>query len=125
MASDTILAPRDDERRNHQRMPLETSVTWNSETNFYTGFTNDISEGGIFVSTYAVAARGAKMVLEFTLPDNKEKICVQAEVRWLREYNPDSDANPGMGLEFVNLSDEDRQRIDAFIKNRETLFYDD
>lgn len=125
MTSEKNLATYGDERRAHQRLPLKASVTWNSETNFYTGFTDDISEGGIFVATYSVASRGAQIMLEFTLPDDKERICVLAEVRWLREYNPASDVNPGMGLEFVNLSDEDKQRIQAFIKNRETLFYDE
>jgi len=116
---------RPEDRRKHTRITLKTEVHLGSESNFYTGFTNDISEGGVFISTHAVFTRGQIIDLEFSLPDGQDPIKVQAEVRWFREYNPSSDGPPGMGLQFVSLTDEQRARIDAFTTDRETLFYDD
>ncbi len=49
---------RPEDRRKHTRITLKTEVHLGSESNFYTGFTNDISEGGVFISTHAVFTRG-------------------------------------------------------------------
>jgi len=119
------VLPAVDERRQHYRAALQASVSLSSESNFYTGFTNDISEGGLFVATHNLAPRGTVMELEFSLSDEEEPIVVQAEVRWVCEYSASSDGHPGMGLQFKNLQEKDRQRIERFVKMRETLFYDD
>lgn len=110
-------------RRRHQRTLLKTSVSLVSESNFYTGFTDNISEGGIFVSTFTVIAIGQRVALEFTLPDDGPPICTVAQVRWRRVYNVDSDLGPGLGLQFVNLDSNARERIEAFVATRGTLFY--
>lgn len=118
-------ARRSEERRAHPRAVLKTEVHLGSESNFYTGFTNDISEGGLFVATHHVLPRGERMELEFSLPDDPTPLKVLGEVRWTREYNPASDGAPGLGFQFVDLSADDRARIEAFVKQRETLFYED
>ncbi len=117
--------PQTDERRQHPRATLKTEVHLGSESNFYTGFMNDISEGGLFVATHQVMARGTKLMLEFSLPDDESPIRVTGEVRWTREYNPSSDGAPGLGFQFLDLSASDRARIESFVKLRETLFYDE
>jgi uncharacterized protein (TIGR02266 family) len=116
---------RPDERRQFQRATLKASVSLTSESNFYTGFMNDISEGGLFVATHNVIPRGSRMEIEFSLPDDDEPIHVLGEVRWVVEYNPLSDGHPGMGLQFVDLKEKDRVRIEQFVKMRGTLFYAD
>ena len=37
--------------RSSQRIKLEAKVTLRSQTNFFVGFSENISEGGIFIST--------------------------------------------------------------------------
>ena len=41
------------------------------------------------------------------------------------EYNPLSDVEPGMGIQFQTLGDADQQQIQSFVGRRETIFYDD
>lgn len=113
------------ERRAHPRAALKTSVSLCSESNFYTGFMNDISEGGLFVATHQVLQRGSLIDLEFSLPDDQEPIHVQGEVCWVSEYNPTSDGHPGMGVRFTTIAEADRARIERFVTQRGTLFYDD
>jgi len=113
------------ERRQYVRKVLKTSVGMSTETNFYSGFTNDISEGGLFVATYGLMEVGSTVQIEFDLPDGGSAIEARAEVRWVREHNPYSDAGPGMGLRFLELDDEAQRRITAFVAQRDTLFYDD
>ena len=113
------------ERRRSPRVTLETEITVESESNFYTGFTEDISDGGLFLATYQLRPLGSEIEVTFTLPDG-HTVHAAGEVRWLRDprdYN--RDAPPGMGIQFHALSDEDRAAIAEFIRSRSPLFYDE
>jgi uncharacterized protein (TIGR02266 family) len=113
------------ERRQYPRAQLKAEVHLGSTSNFYTGFMNDISEGGLFVATHQLLPHGSLIDLEFSLPDEGGAICVQGLVRWVCEYNPTSDGHPGMGVQFTNLQERDRLRIERFVEVRGTLFYED
>lgn len=88
---------------------------------------DNISEGGIFVATFEVAEVGTRLKLEFSLPDKGPPVCVEGEVRWSRAYQPggDDEVLPGIGLRFLNLSEEDKRRISLFVTRRETIYFDD
>jgi uncharacterized protein (TIGR02266 family) len=111
--------------RTTRRMTMETDVGFQSESNFFTGFTQDISEGGLFIATYDVKEMGSEMAVSFTLPDGHFVSCVGV-VRWIREYNTlTPDVHPGMGVQFRELSDEDRKAIERFLTQRPAMFYED
>lgn len=111
------------------RIELKADVNLSSASNFYTGFSNNLGTGGIFIATLAVTYKdlpvGSLVDLEFSLPDGGNPIKVKGEVRWIREHNPKSDLEGGVGLRFVKISDEDSKRIKTFVEFRETLFWDD
>lgn len=113
------------ERRSSPRVRILTSVHLASDSNFFAGLSNDISEGGIFVATYLLLRPGTLADLEFTLPDGGAPIRVLGEVRWLREPQTDRRIMPGMGFRFLNLSEGDRQRVVRFVSQRETILYED
>ena len=119
------VAPRGVERRKHPRVELTAEVTFEGRTNFYVGFPEDISSGGLFVSTYDIQPIGTEIAISFTLP-NGRAIHAQGQVRWVRDtVEPDEDSTPGMGVMFENLSPEDREAIDEFIRSRSPIFYDE
>ena len=60
-------SPPDDERRQHTRVQLQTEIHLTSESNFYTGLSNDISEGGVFVATHQLESVGTELEMEFSL----------------------------------------------------------
>jgi uncharacterized protein (TIGR02266 family) len=112
------------DRRDRQRVVYCTQVNLTSETNFYTGFSNNVSEGGIFVATHVLRAHGSVMEVEFSLPDGGPPIRVESVVRWV--CDDQASERPGMGLQFQNLAEADRRRIEAFVQQRgETIFYED
>jgi uncharacterized protein (TIGR02266 family) len=113
-----------EDRRAHRRIPIETEVSFGSETTFYTGFTRDLGSGGLFVAADPPLPIGTGVDLRFSLPDEGPAIAVRAEVRWLRVQDA-GDAQPGMGLRFLDLAPEDLRRIEGFVAQRESLFYDD
>jgi uncharacterized protein (TIGR02266 family) len=113
-------------RRSYERFPVEVSVDFVSEHNFFTGFSLNVSEGGLFVATHQARGVGSKIAIRLALPDSMEPLELLTEVRWVREHNVDSDASPGLGLRFIDLSKDAEARIHAFVRRgRDPLFYDD
>ena len=114
--------------RTYPRETLVTEVGLETETNFYVGFSENISEGGLFVSTYQPRPRGERFVVEFSLPARPEAVRCMVEVAWVNEYQQDADqagdgSVPGMGLRFVGLEHDARAALAGFIETREPLFF--
>jgi uncharacterized protein (TIGR02266 family) len=124
-----VVAPGGAERRNSTRVDLEIEVGLETETNFYTGLTQDISTGGLFVATHSLRRHGEKLVVKFSLPGVATPFVVDSEVRWIREVTSLSggrhEGATGMGLKFLNLPPQARMVIASFLKQRESIFYDD
>ncbi len=110
------------ERRAVRRVDLEVGIGFHSESNFYTGFSGDISEGGLFVATYDLLPVGTEVNLSFWLPDGQE-VTTRGRVAWVRRAQ--GEQPPGMGIRFVALSDEARDAIGRFVARREPIFHDD
>jgi uncharacterized protein (TIGR02266 family) len=111
------------ERRQHRRTALQTHVDLSSDSNFYSGFSSDLSDGGIFVATCCALPPGAPVDLLFTLPSGPS-ISARGVVRWSREFNEATpEIFPGLGVEFVEMSDEHRRAIREFTSLRDPLFW--
>lgn len=123
-----VVSPTGAERRTSTRVDIELEVGFESESNFYTGLTQDISTGGLFVSTHRLRRVGDRITLKFSLPGLEVPIVVESEVRWLREstsLQSSHDAPTGMGLKFLNLTPQGRMAIAGFLQTRDSIFYDD
>lgn len=110
-----------------ERYDLEVKVDLESDHNFYTGLTQNISSGGLFIATHALKKIGERITLKFTLPGSSESVTVETEVRWIRENTAlmRAEGGTGMGVRFINLSPEASAAINRFVQSRESLFYDD
>jgi uncharacterized protein (TIGR02266 family) len=122
-------APAPAGKRAHERSPFATEVTLQGETNFYVGFSENISEGGLFVGSWAPRAIGERFLVTFQLPGDPAPVRCMVEVAWVNEFREGQgrtdDAVPGMGLRFVGLTPEDAARIARFQAEREPLFFPD
>ncbi len=113
------------ERRRSPRMALETCVNLASDSNFYTGFSEDISDGGVFVATYCLQPIGTSVELTFGLPGG-HSVNAKGSVRWIRDiFDLDDQSCPGMGIGFEELSPEDKALIEQFMRNRSPIFFSD
>lgn len=111
------------ERRTVRRIELHVGVGFNSGLSFYTGYTLDISEGGLFVASHMLQPIGSELALTFALPTGPE-ISVRGVVRWQRDPQVASPTQPpGMGVEFQGLSHEDRARIRELVIQRSAPFF--
>ncbi len=111
--------------RSSTRVPLQTQVDLSSDSNVFTGFSTNLSEGGLFVATVNLLPVGTQVDLTFTLPGNA-KVSVRGEVRWTRELDDRTpEVFPGVGVRFVDLSPQAANALHRFIASREPLFYPD
>jgi uncharacterized protein (TIGR02266 family) len=110
--------------RIHPRVELQVEVTLQSDHNFYTGLSSNVSEGGLFVATHDLPSIGTRLVVRFELGGSPEPIDAVGEVCWLREArSPDFPA--GFGLRFLKISNESLSRVASFVATRESIFYED
>ena len=108
--------PRSDDRRSYDRYQVEWAVDCIADDTFLYASIANISAMGIFVKTFDPLAVGTKLVLSFA-PPGYEPFKLEGEVAWINALRPDGDnPNPGMGLRFVNLRPDDRERLVEVIR---------
>ena len=105
------------------RANLEANIGATTESNFFVGFSGEISDGGVFVATYLSLPIGAKVSALVTLPGGYEQ-SIPGTVRFVRDPM-DMDSEPGIGVKFDRLGGEARELILRFIRKRPPLFYDE
>lgn len=110
------------EHRASPRAFVETEVDLHTESTFFTGLSEDVSRGGLFVATYGMLPIGTDIELSFSLPSG-HRIRAHGRVVWLREVR-DEGLSPGMGIAFQQLDDEDEAAVRSFLLERPPAFYD-
>ena len=111
-------------RREHSRFTVDLDVSVGSDHNFYAGFAENLSAGGVFIATHKLKPVGSKIELSINLPDELSVRAV-GEVRWIRVFNEQSDTPPGMGVRFLEIDESSLQAIASFLSRRDPLFFDD
>ena len=100
------------ERRGSDRIEVTWSVDCESQDTFlYANITN-ISEFGIFVRTQEPLEVGTRLILRFAPPGSEEPFVLNGQVQWVNAVRMLADnPNPGMGIRFVELTSESRDRL--------------
>lgn len=99
-------------RRQHERHPLRVQVDLRTEHGFLAATTENLSQGGLFVATAAPYALGETVELVLRL-FHAPPMALRGIVRWRRPPGPDGP--PGLGLELLDLQDDQRAVIAAFL----------
>lgn len=110
VTSDRRSSGRD--RRVHTRVTVDIEVDYKSADNFLFAYITDISAMGIFIRTNAPEPPGTKLNLSFA-PPGGPRLDLEGRVMWVNPFRPGSydNINPGMGVQFVDLSAEQREQI--------------
>ena len=110
------------ERRQFIRIPKKFKLVYSTPKAFVEHYLSNIGQGGVFIPTHAPLEAGTQCDVKIVLPDGKEEIEVFCEVVWQQKeevVTPEGISLAGMGVNFLNLSPEDKERIDAICKERE------
>jgi uncharacterized protein (TIGR02266 family) len=111
-----VRAPSADEsdRRRSGRASLTVRIDYSTVDEMFAEFTRDISEGGLFIETEKPHPAGTEVSMQFHLPGSDE--ILQTVGRVARVSNGASGSTPGMGIEFDELTAEDRRKIDEIVR---------
>jgi type IV pilus assembly protein PilZ len=103
--------PPASDRRIADRIDVTWSVDCETEDTFlYANITN-ISEVGIFVRTDEPLEVGTRLTMKFA-PPGRDTLVLTGQVAWVNPIRMlASNPNPGMGVRFIDLSQESRERL--------------
>ena len=111
------------DQRASKRCTLQVRVSGVCENNFFMGFSENISEGGVFIATLCPPNVGEVIDLSLAVgPD--QALLVKGEVRWHR--TDESGSPTGCGVKFFPLSPEQEALIAHAMDSagKAPLFYD-
>lgn len=104
------------ERRRQLRAPiLVKRMKVGGTGNVFFGYAGDISASGMFIGTVNPRRKGEQFALQFTIPGAPAPICINAEVVWTREHSTSAEFPPGMGIRFLDITEEAAAAIRTFV----------
>lgn len=114
-------APPEPPRRSSPRVRMQTAVAIHADSNIFTGFSTNISDGGIFVASVATLPIGTEVDLALTLPRG-ERLTLRGVVRWTRPVSDETpEVCPGMGIQFIDLPQQSADAIQRLVATREPI----
>jgi uncharacterized protein (TIGR02266 family) len=104
--------------RRHQRLHHELLVAHRYSTvqGFITDWATNISRGGIFINTRKPQRVGSTIRLIISLPDASFPFELTGRVTRVNEFDNPANEVPGMAVEFLDVDDEKRTRIERFVE---------
>ena len=102
------------EKRRSERAALVVRVDYTTVDSFFSEFTANINEGGLFIETENPPPTDTRVSLQFKLPGSDTPIHARGRVAWVQP--PGTDEPAGMGVEFESLGSEARARIDDIVR---------
>jgi uncharacterized protein (TIGR02266 family) len=109
-------------KRRSERLQHELLVAYRTVDGFITDWAVNISKGGLFINSRTPLPVGTTVRLIVSLPDAAFPFDLTGRVTRVCELNNPANEPPGMGLEFVDIDDDKRSRIERFVdKLRDAL----
>ena len=99
------------ERRKHERIEVLIEVDYRADETFLFAYITDISAMGIFIRTTQPETPGTHLSLRFSPGGGEEPIECEGDVIWINPPRDGRSRNPGMGIQFIDLALEQRDRI--------------
>jgi len=105
-----MIDPKD-ERREFLRIPVTTRVKFKDGDREEILFTDDLSEGGLFLKSENPPFKGTVLDLEISIPNVDKLVVLKGEVAWRLE-------GKGCGVKFLRVTQAQKKMIKSFIENR-------
>jgi len=118
-----------EEKRRFPRLPINTEVEYTipdqEEAELFTTGSKNISSGGVCIVAFEKLEPGVILDLKFSIPALNKFIIAKGRVAWIKELHI-VETKIGKiyeaGIEFVNIKDADREKIQEFITLRTEAF---
>jgi uncharacterized protein (TIGR02266 family) len=103
-----------DDRRNSSRAGVTVRIDYATVDEMFSEFTRDINEGGLFIETEKPHQAGTEVSMQFHLPGSGEILRTIGRV--VRVSTGGIEMPAGMGIEFDELTADDRVKIDQIVR---------
>jgi type IV pilus assembly protein PilZ len=90
-------------------------VDYRCDETFLFAYITDMSAMGIFIQTTQPRQPGTLLSLRFRTPDGK-RLDVDGRVIWVNHPHGKDSINPGMGVQFVDLTPTQRDQILGLVR---------
>ena len=109
-------ADKSNKPRRADRLQHELLVAYRTVDGFITDWAVNISRGGIFINTRNPLAVGTTVRLIISLPDTAFPFDLSGKVIRVNEFDNAANQVPGMGIEFIDVDEDKRARIERFVE---------
>ena len=93
-------------------------IDYLKDSDIEAGYAKDISSGGMFIEMSNVPKEGSTVFVDFFLPGIRKKFKLKGKVVWAKkEANDAGKSKAGIGIEFINLDQENKNYLNTGIKN--------
>lgn len=107
-------------RRQFQRSPfIVLEVKGKRSNKVFLAYAENISQGGLFLSSSQTVKVGDRFPIEFVLPDKKTKVRCTCEVVWKKKYDKMGLVSEGVGIRFVDIDPMQKKVIGEWIDKKE------
>ena len=113
-----LLESKKGTRRKHIRTAMAVKIKYQSASGTWKeSITGTLGTGGLFIETPAPFDKGSEIAIELLLPDTPPRtVKTKGKVVWTRSQFEKVLHFPGMGVEFSDLSDPERDSIEKLVK---------
>jgi Tfp pilus assembly protein PilZ len=112
-------------RRRFKRLPIDIKIElrgkYDKEGICFKTDLLDLSALGSYIYGCDKFKLGDEITITFKLPPKLEGLKLQGKVVWLSDKHIQQHIHPGMGVEFLNISDADQKRLIEFIERNLSL----
>ncbi|MGI5864401.1 MAG: TIGR02266 family protein [Myxococcales bacterium] len=102
-------------KRRSERLQHELLVAYRTVDGFITDWATNISKGGLFINSRAPLPVGTTVRLIVSLPDTAFPFDLTGKVTRVSDFSNSANEAPGMGIEFTDVDEEKRARIERFV----------
>jgi uncharacterized protein (TIGR02266 family) len=97
-------------------VPTRLEVRFEDARGFERAYLRNISEGGVYVATSRDMRMGDRFQLSVTVEEPAQRLELAVEVVWVnRTPSPSSGLEPGVGVAWLALSQEEKRAIKAIV----------
>ena len=105
-----------DDRRTKQRLSVRLDARWDSSTETHSARITNLSQGGCYLDSVGEVRRGEIVGFRVLLPDD-DWLYLEGEVR--------HHSVAGFGVQFVDLNDEQTEKLQRLLRLAEAAGPDD
>ena len=102
--------------RKAERLQHELLVAYRTVGGFITDWAVNISRGGMFINTRDPKPVGSVVRLIVSLPDSAFPFDLTGKVIRVVEFDGSGESMPGMAIEFTDVDEEKRARLERFVE---------